>query len=179
MATKKKLINLLPQEEFEASTLGRLLRWAMTSFRYIVIITEMVVMGAFLSRFWLDAQNSDLNDQLQIKTAQIKAQSDFEKSFRTLQAKLQIFKDLSKEKKPSDTIAKIVAKVPGEVSLQSISFQETSAQIKGVAGSEMGIAQFISNLNADSSFKDISLGQLNSSENNPSLTVFNIKLLIK
>lgn len=176
MAAKNKFINLLPQEEFEASTLGRILHWAMTSFRYIVIVTEMIVMGAFLSRFYLDAKNSDLNDLLQIKTAQIAAQSDFEKSFRTLQSQLQIFKDLSKERKSSETISKIAAKVPVGVNLLSASFQDASLQVKGVSGSEIGIAQFISNLSSDKSFKEVSLGQISSAENDPSLTVFDIKI---
>src|SRR5512144_1767398 len=93
---KSKSINLLPQEEFENSVLGRILRWATGSFRVIVIITEMVVMGAFLSRFWLDAQNSDLNDSIQIKSAQISAQKDFENQFRQIQKKLDIYKGISK-----------------------------------------------------------------------------------
>ena len=71
---KNKSINLLPQEEFDASIFGRTLKWAMGTFRIIVIITEMVVMGAFLSRFWLDAQNSDLDNSIKIASAQISAQ---------------------------------------------------------------------------------------------------------
>ena len=71
---KKKNINLLPKEEFDASVVGRLLRWAMGTFRIIVIITEMIVMAAFLSRFWLDAQNSDLNDEIRFASSQIDSQ---------------------------------------------------------------------------------------------------------
>lgn len=176
MPKKKSAINLLPQEEFEASTMGRLLRWAMTTFRYIVIVTEMIVMGAFLSRFWLDAKNSDLNDLLEVKSAQIVAQSDFENDFRGLQDRLRIFDEMSGGIKSADTMTKITSKVPVDINLQSVSFQGTSAQIKGVSGSEIGIAQLISNLDADIFFKEVALGQINSSETDPSLTVFNIKL---
>lgn len=176
MATKSKSINLLPQEEFETSITGRVLRWAMTSFRYIVIITEMVVMSAFLSRFWLDAQNSDLNDSLAIKSAQISAQQDFEKDFRDLQGRLKVFQELSRDTPASSTLNKVISKVPNEVSLQSFSYQENSLQIKGIATSELGIAQFVSNLKADTSFKEVDLGQIGSSENNSALTVFTIRI---
>jgi Tfp pilus assembly protein PilN len=176
MPKKKSAINLLPQEEFESSTLGRLLRWAMTSFRYIVIVTEMVVMGAFLSRFWLDARNSDLNDTLAAKTVQIESQSEFENEFRGLQESLRIFQELAGGIKSSEMVSKIVTKIPTDVTLLAISFQSTSVQVKGIAGSEFGIAQFISNLKADSSLKEIALGQINSAEDNPSLTVFDIKI---
>jgi hypothetical protein len=41
---KNKAINLLPQEEFDISIIGRTLKWAMGTFRIIVIVTEIVVM---------------------------------------------------------------------------------------------------------------------------------------
>ncbi len=63
MAARKnqQLINLLPQEEFAVSTLGRILAWLMSTFRYIVIAVEMVVMLAFLSRFWLEWNTHDVD----------------------------------------------------------------------------------------------------------------------
>src|SRR3989344_9480970 len=108
---KTRSINLLPQEEFDVSVVGRILKWAMGTFRIIVIVTEMVVMGAFLSRFWLDAQNSDLGDEMGVKSAQVEAQSDFEKKFRRLQTKLGIFKSLSGAVQPSTEINSIASKM--------------------------------------------------------------------
>lgn len=173
---KNKSINLLPQEEFDASIVGRVLKWAMGTFRIIVIITEMIVMGAFLSRFWLDAKNSDLNSAIKIKSAEITAQSDFEKQFRSVQAKLDIFKQLSQAPKASDKVVKIASKIPAEVTLTSVSILQSSAQVKGTSLSEIGIAQFVSNLKTEKSFKKIELGQINSSEDNPSLTLFSITI---
>ncbi|HTK03294.1 MAG TPA: PilN domain-containing protein [Alphaproteobacteria bacterium] len=173
---KNKAINLLPQEEFETSIIGRILRWAMGTFRIIVIITEMVVMGAFLSRFWLDAQNSDLNESLKVKTAQVAAQAEFEKQFRGLQAKLAIFKTLSQNPKASDRIEKISSKIPEDISLSGITISDTSAQIKGSAISEGGIAQFVANLKTEPSFKKVNLGQVNSSDNDQAVTLFTLTI---
>lgn len=179
MAAKKKLINLLPQEEFEGSTTGRILRWAMTTFRYIVIVTEMVVMAAFLSRFYFDAKNSDLNDALRIREAEVLANSELEQNFRNIQNRLRIFQELTKGPKSSETVTKIVSKTPSGIKLQSISFQNSSALVKGSSGSEVGIVQFISNLKSQEVFKSVSLEQVNSSEEDPSLIVFNIKVNTK
>lgn len=173
---KNKLINLLPQEEFDSSIMGRVLKWAMGTFRIIVIVTEMIVMGAFLSRFWLDAQNSDLDDEIRIKNAQISAQSDFEKEFRAVQSKLKIIKALSTEKKPSEKISLITSRVPGDVILSSISMESASSQIKGVGNSEVGIAQLIVNLQNEPLFKTVELTSLNSSEDNPALSNFTVKV---
>lgn len=175
MAKKKNnLINLLPQLEFEGSITGRILRWAMTTFRYIVIVTELVVMAAFLSRFWLDAKNSDLNDELKIKTAQILAQKDFEKDFRDLQNRLKIFQEISKDTASETLLNNVVKRMPTSVSLQSISYQPESIQVKGLATSELGIAQFLANLKEDPSFKGIQLGQLGASENNQAISTFTL-----
>ena len=176
MAAKNKLINLLPQKEFDTSVIGRLLKWAMGTFRIIVIITEMVVMGAFLSRFWLDAQNSDLNDEINVKSAQVEAQSDLETEFRQLQTKLAIARQLFGETKPSTQLNLISGKLPQDAILSSVSLDMESLQIKGISGSEMGIAQFISNLKSEKSFKKVELGSVNSSEENPFLNIFTIKI---
>jgi len=173
---KTRSINLLPQEEFDVSVVGRILKWAMGTFRIIVIITEMIVMGAFLSRFWLDARNSDLNDLIEVKSAQISSQSDFEKQFRGLQEKLNIVEEISKDNKFSEILSRVSSKLPPDASFSSLSFQESSAQIKGVAGSEFAIMQFIANLDAEKLFKEVFLGSVSQSENNPALTIFAIDI---
>ncbi len=175
-AKKNKGINLLPQEEFEGSIVGRVLRWAMTTFRFIVIITEMIVMGAFLSRFWLDAQNSDLNESVEVKAAQITSQKTLEDEFRDTQKRLSIFQQLASGTKASDQLTKVISKVPEGVSLQNFSYQEGSLQVKGIAVSEVEIARFFANLKSEKSFKDVSLGQVVSSEANQAFTVFTIKI---
>jgi Tfp pilus assembly protein PilN len=176
MPKNQKSINLLPQEEFEGSVTGRVLKWTMSTFRYIVIVTEMIVMGAFLSRFWLDAKNADLSDSLKIKTAQIQAQSDFEKSFRDFQSRISILAQLEKNPKPTVVIGNIVSGLPSDVALSAISYQDSLATLKGVSASEIGVAQFIANLKADKSFKKITLGQITSSQLNQLETVFNVDL---
>lgn len=173
---KNKSINLLPQEEFEASTLGRILKWAMGTFRIIVIVTELIVMSAFLSRFWLDAQNSDLNDEIRVKNAQISAQSDFENEFRSIQTKLDIIKSLSQEKRLSEKVDLISSKIPGDVLLSSITVESGVIQLKGVGNSESGVAQFVTNLKSDILLKGVDLLSLNSSEDNPFVNIFSLKI---
>lgn len=174
---KNNTINLLPQEEFDTSVIGRVLAWAMGTFRIIVIVTEMIVMAAFLSRFWLDAQNSDLNDAIKTKSAQISSQGDFEKQFRNIQTKLSIIKQVSQNKKPTSKITEIASKIPTDINLSSISVSDKEAQLKGVSGSEIGISQLISNLKTIKEFKNVNLGQMNSSEIDPSQTIFTIEIV--
>ena len=176
MPKNKSAINLLPQEEFDVSMLGRALKWAMGAFRIIVIVTEMIVMAAFLSRFWLDAQNSDLTNSIKIKSAQIAAQAAVEKEFRSVQSKLAIIKQIGGGTPSSQRIEAIASKLPAGVNLTALSVLDSSAQIKGVSGTELGIAQLVANLKADTSFKSVDLTQVNSSEDNLTQIVFTINV---
>lgn len=174
---KVRPINLLPQEEFEASIMGRILRWAMGTFRFIVIVTEIVVMAAFLSRFWLDAQNSDLTDSIKVASAQITAQSDFEKEFKGIQAKLKIYKGINQSAQSTKKIGTLASKIPGDIILNSIILDSQSLSIRGTAASDASIAQLISNLKAEPTFKQVDLGGLDVSQSNPTQTNFSVKII--
>lgn len=174
---KNKAINLLPQEEFNISTTGRVLKWATGTFRIIVIITEMVVMGAFLSRFWLDAQNSELTNSIKVKSAQVAGENALETQFRSIQSKLNIFGQINQTHNFSQKITGITSKLPTGVILSGISILDNSAQVKGVSTSEAQIAQFVTNLQTDKLIKKVEVEQISSSEVNQTETIFSIKII--
>lgn len=175
-AKKEKGINLLPQNEFEASITGRVLRWALSTFRFIVIITELVVMGAFLSRFWLDAQNSDLNETIKQKVGIISSYQDIENKFNLAQKKLAIVSGIAKQTSRTEEIKIISSYLPPDVSLISISSDSVSSQIEGISGSEQSIAQLIANLETQKQFGQIELSRLDTDKENQSYIIFTIKL---
>src|SRR3989338_1332237 len=94
MPASDKYINLLPQDPFEASFLGKFLKWALSVGRYIVIGTELVVIGSFLTRFSLDRQVTDLNESIAQKQAIIASYGDLESKLRLLQAQLKLVEEL-------------------------------------------------------------------------------------
>ena len=80
-----KTINLLIHTDFDKTFLGKFLRWSLTYGRYIIICTEIIVLLAFIYRFSLDRKITDLNDEIEQKSAIIAANSNFEEQFRNLQ----------------------------------------------------------------------------------------------
>lgn len=172
--TKAKHINLLPRDDFQSSIFGRILKWALSSFRVMVIITELVVMSAFLSRFWLDAKNSDLNETLSVKKAQVLAYSDVEKEFNLYQRKINVAKSIYLGNKNSDLIGDITNLMPEDLVLSSIQKTEEGIQIKAVAFSERSVAQFLVNLGSLKSLSDVNLSQVASSVDNSFATTFTI-----
>lgn len=178
-AKKKNKINLLPQEGFEASAAGRILKWALTTFRIMVIATELVVMGAFLSRFWLDAKNSDLNEELNTNKVQVLAYSDVESTIRSNQDKLAIAKSLYSQKSFLGIIDKLSKIIPMDVSFNSIAINGNVLTINASSFTEQSIMQFLINLDSDDDLTDVNLSQVSSSADNYYLTIFTIKAKIK
>ena len=171
-------INLLPQEGFATTTTGRILLWLLSSFRIIVIVTEIIVMVAFLSRFVLDTNNTDLNEEMIEKRALIAAQRSFENEFKSTQNKLSIYKDLSVRKSPvSDTLTSIVTSLPSDAFLDQLTFRNDGATISGYSSNERSIQQFIVNLENKQDFGSVSLSGLNSNTDNPSLLEFDITVV--
>lgn len=172
--SKIKSINLLPQDEFQLTSLGRILKWALSTFRVMVIITELIVMSAFLSRFWLDAKNSDLNEEINISKAQVLAYSEVEQEFRNYQNKLSIAKSLYSEENNSDLIKNITNQLPADIILSSIQKTEEGVQLKALSYSEKSIAQFLVNLESLKEIENIVLSQVASSVDNNAITIFTI-----
>ncbi len=169
MAARKK-INLAILEGFENTTLGRAVSWALSAGRAVVVLTELLVILAFLSRFWLDRQLVDLNEQNAAREAQVKAQSSFEAQFRSAQNRISEFEKLTTSGASSatkqgvaETVQDIAKLLPADVSLVTVSFTEGKFQLNGVALSEGGLAGFVKALEgsgkyAGATIKDIALG---------------------
>lgn len=165
---KQGQINLLPEANFDATTAGRVLSWVLSTFRIIVIVTEIIVMIAFLSRFWLDAQNTDLNDDIKEKAAVLTASKNFEREFENTQKRLEIFSELTKnEGVYADILKTVVSYLPTDLFLTTVIFEEGSLQIEGSTPNEMSIQQLIVNLSSTGKFSDIGLVELSTDPKNP------------
>ncbi len=169
-----KHINLLPQDDFQTTGIGRVLKWALSTFRVMVIVTELVVMSAFLSRFWLDSKNSDLNEAMGIKKAQVMAYKEVEKEFRSYQTKLSIASSLYLEGSNAKLLKGIQDLMPSDVILTSFAKNGQGISIKALSFSERSIAQFLVNLESLKTIKDVELSQVSTNSENSAITLFTI-----
>ncbi len=172
---REKQINLLPQEEFEASTLGRILHWLLSTFRFLVITTEMIVITAFLSRFYFDSKTGDLNEEIKQKQAFLATFVDFETKFRSVQEKLNVFDQITKDENiVSELITSISNKTPTDIKLASVSFDKNNQiTIQADGLSEESISVFIANLNTEKRLTKTALTQV-SADNKSAFINFTI-----
>ncbi len=170
-----KKINLLPQEDFERSGVGHVLTWLLSSFRVFVTFTEIIVISAFLSRFWLDVKSNDLDDAIRQRSALITANLPFEKQFKDTQERLKIFSSLSKNKSATDTINLVGSFLPTDVKLVNVSVEGSDVTLTGTSASEFSILQFLTNLAASSNFDKPVLSALSTNPQDPNTLTFSIK----
>lgn len=157
-------INLLGTQDLEHTPWGRLVNWATTYGRYIMITTEIVVLLAFISRFSLDRKNTDLTEELTQKQAIIEANVDFEREIKTLQNKLASAKSLlSNQSKPVDVINQIEQLIPADVYLESLDLATNRLTMSAAANSTQGFAQFLSNLESSQALHNVTIGDISRS----------------
>jgi hypothetical protein len=143
----------------------RILLWLLSTFRFIVIITELFVVAAFISRFWLDVKNTDLSEKIQNDKLVIESFRDFEKEFKNIQEKLNIYTIYAKDQGLiTETVKSIVSNKPSEVTFSSITASESEIKVGAKSVSELGIQQFLVNLKANDKFEGVRLGDVTSSE---------------
>lgn len=177
--TKRQSINLLPQSGLSTTTTGRVMLWLLSTFRIIVIVTEIFVMTAFISRFYFDSKNSDLTNEIEQKVALLTASKKFEDEFRLTQSKLALFSKYNLFKSSANFLDSTRISLPVNIFLKSLSYNNGTINISGFSPSEQSIQQLLVNL---SSLKEVDRATLLSAvsdQENPNLINFDIQISSK
>ena len=154
-------INLLFKEGFGHTTSGRVLTWAISAGRVIVILTEVVVISAFLSRFWLDRTLTNLNEDNAAKKAQVELSQNFENDFREAQARLVAYKIIStKNFTASGAVEEMSQYLPEDIVLTSIAVNSENVEIKGKAFTDGGLAILLKGVNDSPNYKNVGLADI-------------------
>jgi hypothetical protein len=171
-AKKKNQINLLPKEDFDKTTLGRVLTWALTTFRYIVIFVELIVVGGFLSRFYFDVQISNLNDSINEQSSAIKAKYEIlELPFRKIQTKLAILSDISKEANSViPVLDELAQNTPTDSQIVSLSKKDDKVIIQIATYSESSALAFTESLRNSEQFSNFFISRVESEKDSPFIT---------
>ena len=180
MAAQNKEINLLPKEKWETGTAGKLLKWALSIGRYIVVFTELVVIYAFLYRFILDRKLMYINEQVNQQKKIIVTYGDLETNFRTLQAKLT---NISKAEKNSLDMSVILTNLseitPLDTTYNSIDVEGQKVALEGQTLSEIGLATLLTKAQESKIFSGVSLDNVSSANEKSQTINFRMELSLK
>lgn len=151
-------INLLTQDEFSNSLTGKILLWALSIGRYIVVITELIVIMSFLSRFKLDRDLTDLNESIEKQKAIIQSYGNLEDEFRRSQAQLNFIAKVAPTFSASHTLELLRQTLPSDVRLEELTISPEGFNFTASALSMDGFNQFTEALMRHSTVADVSLG---------------------
>jgi Tfp pilus assembly protein PilN len=172
-------INLLSKQNFAATRLMRTSTWALSVGRWIVILTELVVISAFISRFRLDRDIANLTEKINERAAIVDAYSATEDIFRYTQKRLQILNQATDQHQNYYLILVELEKtLPQEIALSYLTIQENSLSLKGTAMTEHAMAGFEQQLKLSSLFSNVGLTQVDSEDSNLNQFEFELKAKI-
>lgn len=148
-------INLIPKDPFFETAVGKLLKWALSIGRYIVIFTELVVIMSFVTRFSLDRQVTDLNDAINQKQVVIQSYGDLESTIRATQKKIEQYQQVSQQTNIAEIFPKLNNITPKDIKLTELNISATTISLQGTALSNDSLSLFINNLQLSSDFRNV------------------------
>lgn len=164
MPAAKLGINLLNPDPFKTSVVGKVMLWALSIGRYIVVFTELIVILSFVSRFKLDRDLTDLNTEIVRQKAIIESYGDLESIVRDLQKQLAFINRELESPQPETYLDLVVPLMPIDVKLNEMQMSGDLVKIDATALSQTGFKQFIRGLERTPQVKGIELSQV-ASEN--------------
>lgn len=171
-----KNINLLVQKDFDKTLLGKFLRWSLTYGRYIIICTEIIVLLAFIYRFSLDRKITDLNEDIQQKSAIITANAAFEQQFRNLQRRVNHISDLTNQQSQIVALLHHLEQItPVGVQFKSFSYANSVVSVDASADTNSNLALFLYNLKNSSMLTNINIASLNRSSTGTGGIIFRLE----
>ena len=167
-------INLVPQDPFFETVLGRALKWALSVGRYIVIFTEMVVIISFATRFTLDRQVTDLNSAIAQKERAIKSYGNLEKEFTFVQDQIEDYKQLKQDYNLVEIFPLLNETIPNGVAFDTLTVQSDSINFSGTAFSQDSLNILINNMQLDKNFSNVRISRIESRDEKSSGVLFDI-----
>lgn len=181
----KKEISLLPDQENNSSLVSKVLRYSTTVGRVVIIFTELIVISAFISRFWLDRKNSDLSEVIRQQTAILQSTQEFEKEYTQLQQKLAVIKKYySQQPQYKSNLTSLVESTPPDIIYNNLTMSKNKdthgieSSITVIAYQEDSIVNFLTNLIVNPDIKSISLDSIEKKSKDNKYSI-NIKVEFK
>jgi Tfp pilus assembly protein PilN len=161
MPAFKKDINLLPKSDLSQNLGGRVLLWSITVGRYLIILTELVVMIVFFSRFKYDMDLANVRDEIKEKQQMIASFQDLEKQFRFLQYRVNIVKNIDEKNVLVTKVHQELSKTtPVDIYYQSVNISDNKLSVQGLALSDAGLVTLLAAIRDNDSFTNASLDSL-------------------
>ena len=168
----KYKINLL--EKKETSLLDKLTFFGLNYLRYIIVITQLVVIGVFFYRFQIDQSIIDLREGVDQKKEIVQIVLPLLNEATKFDKKISIIeKTIVKQKNFNTMFEYFITSFPETITLMSMEIKDGSIKITGDANNPKHLQAFYLFLKKDKKFKAITFQNIKKTE-----TGYNFILLL-
>lgn len=155
-------INILQPQGNPEKLYVRLTRWLLSTGRYIIIVVEIIVLGAFVSRFKIDSDLETTKESTEQQVPFIESLKQDEQLIRQTQLQLATIRDVRQNSPDYSLILqKISAQQPLGIKVISLNLEKNpgviSLKITGQAKTNNDLSSFVAGLKTDSAFSEINL----------------------
>lgn len=157
-------LDLYPEDPFYATPIGKILRWAVSVGRHIVIFTEVIVIVSFFSRFTLDRQLTDLNRQIVQKQAIVESYDTLEADVREIQEQTEDIATILGQQGRYEIMETVQQVTPGDVTYDQISLRREKLNLSGTIRSNRSLELFIDRLKEVPEFESVSITNIQSGD---------------
>lgn len=155
-------INILKHQGNPEKFYIRLISWALSTGRYIIILVEIVVLAAFLSRFKFDSDFADTKEKIDQHIPFIKSRAVDELIIRQTQLQLATIKDIRLNSINYNNVLRSIAnQTPSGVKISSLHIEKKEGtvglKITAEAKTNSDIINFVGGLKSDNNFSGVAL----------------------
>lgn len=148
-------------------TVGKVFyKWAIDAGRSIIVIIELIALGALGYRFVIDRKIVDLHDTIKQQEAFVSAQANEEKIYRAVQDRLKNIKLTNEETTSKITVMNEILKAVsnGTFFSTNLTINQKSIQIDGAALAIFTITTFVDSIKKFPAVAAISIDEINTTD---------------
>ncbi len=159
----KYQINLLQEKEKDLS--GKIIYFALHYLRYILVLTQIVVIAVFFYRFKIDQEVIDLRDELQQKEEIVAVSNPLLQEAAGVDVRTREIKDiLVRQESFQKMYSYFLSVFPDGMSIKRLAIGQDSIEFEGATTDPAIIKKFLAKLNNDKAFKTVDLGSIRREE---------------
>lgn len=163
-------LDLLKPQSNPEKILVKLIRWLLSTGRYIFVFVEALVLIAFAARFKLDSDLSAKREAIEEQIPYIESLKPYEDLIKQTQLKLSAIDSYQKTYTDYPQILKGIAdQAPAGIKISTLSVEnkdaKTTFQLSGLAQNNNDVAVFLDGLKLNQQFTNVTLVSVNLGKN--------------
>lgn len=158
-------INLVQKRS--SNTFERVVYFFSNYLRYILVITQLVVIGVLFFRFRIDQNIADLKESIKSKKAIIEADvvKDTVKNALTVQKQSQELLTIIKDQQTvTEILNYLLATFPRDIVLTTMNIEASEVKMDGETGDALLIKRYFNKLKKDKKFSSVELSDIKRTE---------------